>query len=106
MCWIRLFSFAIRLLVTLDVTPAGEAFPKFAPGTTSWGFFRNHKLRCALPTKALFSLLHGSVARSDSHGAKLSASAALFTEIRSDAEWVIHMSVFTAANKSLGTGFP
>ena len=91
---------------TASIASAAEAFAQFAPHTTARRLFVSQELRFAFATEAFLARFHGTVAGSDGHGANLGAVAALLTELRPDAEGVLHMAVLSPADKADGSGFP
>ncbi len=59
----------------LGIASAAEAFAQFAPNAVVRCLVGDHELRFAFATEAFLPWLHGAIARSDGHGAKLDAAA-------------------------------
>ncbi len=66
----------------------------------------DHELRFAFAAEVFLPRFHGTVARSDGHGAKLDAAAALLTEMRPGAEGVVHAAVLAPSDKAYRPSFP
>ena len=91
---------------TTGIAPAVKAFAQFTPNTASRRLFIGQQLRFALAAEAFSAQFHGTVAGRDGHGAKLDATAALLAELGSDAEGVVHMTIFTPSDKTDRLGSP
>jgi hypothetical protein len=90
----------------LYIAAAGESLTQYAPHAVVRRLIGEHELCLAFTAEVFLPGLHGTVTGRDSHRANLDAATALLTELRLDAEGVVHMAVLATSDKANRPGSP